>query len=214
MTNNKKIFMASITSLLLLAACANSSNESSVMLENESQNKQETEDRNDADSHEGSTESNHDINKTQNNDTESNETNNKEDTATSSNLPDDPSHNITEVNMKEKYMNKLDDTRKETEELEAVDSSTYALKEVENTRWDIWDQLLNEIYGVIQEQLTVEEMDQLREKQRSWIKYRDDRALEASEIYKGGTQEHLEYVSVLANLTEERCYELVEGYMK
>jgi uncharacterized protein YecT (DUF1311 family) len=59
-----------------------------------------------------------------------------------------------------------------------------------------------------------EEMDQLREEQREWIQYRDNSAAEASEKYKGGTQEHLEYVAVLANLTEERSYELVNDYMR
>ncbi len=87
------------------------------------------------------------------------------------------------------------------------------MKKVENDRWELWDELLNEIYGVLTEELTSEEMEQLREEQRDWIEKRDERALEASLEYEGGTQEQLEYVSVLANVTEERCYELVEEYM-
>ncbi|WP_235000491.1 lysozyme inhibitor LprI family protein [Virgibacillus dakarensis] len=121
--------------------------------------------------------------------------------------------NNTTVSLKEEYLKKLNDTKKETDEMEAEDTSTYALKKVENDTWDIWDELLNEIYGALKEQLPPEEMDQLREEQRNWIKYRDDSALEASLKYKGGTQEHLEYVTVFANLTEERCFELVEDYM-
>ena len=78
----------------------------------------------------------------------------------------------------------------------------------------MWDALLNEVYGVLKEQLSTEEMDQLRTEQRNWIKHRDETALKASLKYKGGTQEHLEYVAVLANLTEERCYQLVANYMK
>nr|WP_279401731.1 DUF1311 domain-containing protein [Piscibacillus salipiscarius] len=69
------------------------------------------------------------------------------------------------------------------------------------------------MYGVLENQLAKEEMDLLREEQRLWITTRDETALEASLKYKGGTQEHLEYVAVLANLTEERCYELVEEYL-
>ena len=88
------------------------------------------------------------------------------------------------------------------------------MKKVEDDRWGIWDNLLNEIYGVLIEQLTQDEMDNLRDEQLNWIKYRDEKALEASQKYKGGTQENLEYVSVLANLTEERCYVLVKDYMK
>ncbi|WP_413465936.1 lysozyme inhibitor LprI family protein [Metabacillus litoralis] len=85
---------------------------------------------------------------------------------------------------------------------------------MENNRWGIWDKLLNEIYTALKKQLSQKKMNQLREEQRTWIESRDERALEASLKYKGGTQEHLEYVAVLANLTEERCYELVENYMK
>ena len=115
--------------------------------------------------------------------------------------------------LKEEYLIKVGNTKEEAEKLEATDSSTYAMKKVENDRWEMWDELLNQIYGVLKEQLSPKEMDQLREEQRNWVKYRDDSALEASLKYKGGTQEHLEYVAVLASLTEERCYELIENYM-
>lgn len=122
--------------------------------------------------------------------------------------------NHSKKSFREEYSQKLNETKKEAEKLEVTDSSTYALKKVENERWELWDKLLNEIYGVLEEQLSQEEMDQLRAEQRNWLKYRDDSALEASQKYKGGTQEQLEYVAVLANLTEQRCYELVENYMK
>ena len=121
---------------------------------------------------------------------------------------------VTFESKKEEYLEKLSNTKDKTEKLEATDSSTYALKKVEDDRWDIWDHLLNEIYGVLKEQLTTEEMDQLQKEQRDWIKYRNDTALKASLKFKGGTQEHLEYSAVAANVTEERCYQLVEKYMK
>nr|WP_240951771.1 lysozyme inhibitor LprI family protein [Bacillus sp. RO2] len=141
---------------------------------------------------------------------DNNETNEKVDTSINETIEEEEAS----TSVKEKYIRQLGYTKKEAEELEATDSSTYALKKVENDRWELWDNLLNEIYGVLEEQLSAEEMVELREEQRNWITYRDDRALEASLKYKGGTQEHLEYVAVLANLTEERCYELVTNYMK
>jgi uncharacterized protein YecT (DUF1311 family) len=126
---------------------------------------------------------------------------------------EEPPANDTENSLKEEYLQKLNASKKEADALEATDSSTYALKKVENDRWEIWDDRLNEIYGVLQDRLPAEEMESLREEQRDWLKERDARALEASLKYEGGTQEHLEYVAVLANLTEQRCYELVETYM-
>jgi uncharacterized protein YecT (DUF1311 family) len=167
--------------LVILAACGNSSDESSVISESERPN--------DHTSYSETVE------------------NNKEDTSVSNTIE-------TSLESKKAYREKLEVTKIEVEAMETTDSSTYALKKVENDRWDIWDELLNEIYEVLKEQLLPEEMDQLIEEQRNWIKYRDDSALEASLKYKGGTQEHLEYVAVLANLTEERCYELVANHMK
>ncbi len=74
--------------------------------------------------------------------------------------------------------------------------------------------MLNEIYGVLEETLPTEEMEQLRIEQREWLDYRDNTAKEASLQYKGGTMEQYEYVRVENNLTQERCFELVENYMK
>ncbi|MFC4025549.1 lysozyme inhibitor LprI family protein [Oceanobacillus longus] len=212
MKSNRKILIAIVTFVfvILLAACENSSNESSAKLDNQSQNNNSSQDTNDDSSNVDSTES---ASKTS--ETDINNVNEKEDTSNNvSEKEENPSTDNTTESLKEAYLEKLNNTKIEAEELEPTDSSTFALKKVENDRWDLWDGLLNEIYGVLKEQLLPNEMNQLREEQRNWIQYRDDQALEASLKYKGGTQEHLEYVSVLANLTEERCYELVADYMK
>lgn len=186
--------------MLLMTACGSSSDEAGAIQNSNinSSNEVTTEEENNNDRVETDIQDN-------------NEPNEKEDTSTSE--PAEVEEEAT-TSLKEKYLQQLDDTKKEAEELEATDSSTYALKKVENDRWELWDELLNEIYGVLEEQLPAEEMSQLREEQRNWIKFRDDSALEASLKFKGGTQEHLEYVVVLANLTEKRCYELVKDFMK
>ncbi|WP_223702141.1 lysozyme inhibitor LprI family protein [Sutcliffiella deserti] len=196
-----------IAALVIMAACGNSSDESGANMDNQTQNNSSTQSANEESAKEDAAET---ASNTESTDAET-EANEKEDTSAKE---EDSATNNTEDSLKEEYLEKLNDAKKETEELEATDTSTYALKKVENDRWEIWDRLLNEIYGVLQEQLSPEEMEQLREEQREWLQYRDDTALEASLEYKGGTQEHLEYVAVLANLTEERCYELVDNYMK
>ncbi|TQR17482.1 lysozyme inhibitor LprI family protein [Psychrobacillus soli] len=114
---------------------------------------------------------------------------------------------------KEEYLKKLN-------EMEEADRNTEAgttmveLKEQEAERYRKWDVELNEIYGVLKEQLSTEQMDKLREEQRNWLIRRDEIAKEASLKYKGGSMESLEYVATLASLTRERCYELVAKYMK
>jgi uncharacterized protein YecT (DUF1311 family) len=213
MQQNKTILMIMLTALIfIMAACGNSADESSATVDNQSVNDSSAQNTN-----EDSTENDLD---TDSNDKETtvkdtNDKNEEGDTSEKASKEDEGSStDDAETGLKEEYLQKLNEAKKEAEELEAADSSTYALKKVENDRWEIWDELLNEIYGVLEEQLPPEEMEQLREKQRDWIKHRDAAALEASQKYKGGTQEHLEYVAVLANLTEERCYELVADYMK
>ncbi|MCA1040063.1 DUF1311 domain-containing protein [Bacillus infantis] len=201
MKNKGKHYIAIFTVILvlLLAACESSSGAS-----NEDINKQQNSDSSQkADPDSSDADSPADDSNTGGTNTEDN----------SSVKEEEPPANDTENSLKEEYLQKLNASKKEADALEAADSSTYALKKVENDRWEIWDDRLNEIYGVLQDRLPAEEMESLREEQRDWLKERDARALEASLKYKGGTQEHLEYVAVLANLTEERCYELVETYM-
>ena len=92
--------------------------------------------------------------------------------------------------------------------------STAVLKKEAEDRWQVWGSLLNDIYGVLKNQLPAEEMKGLQTDLRNWLVHRDGMALKASEKYKGGTAEQLEYVMVLADQTEQRCYELVNTYMR
>lgn len=212
MMKNRKLLLVMVTVIcaVLLAACEDSSDETSTTPDTEIKNV--SDDQKETSTNVDTTEEN-----TKNTDTESTDTT-KSDTgekaATSNNEPEDSSTTDTWMGLKEEYLKKLNATKLEVEAVEPADSSTYALKKVENDRWEAWDGLLNEIYEVLKLQFTSDEIEQLREEQRKWITYRDDTALEASLKFKGGTMEHLEYVSVLANVTEERCFELVEEYMK
>ena len=118
--------------------------------------------------------------------------------------------------LKEEYLAKLAELTSEFENARAnpEDYTTFAMKKVEGDIFDTIDPLLNEIYGVLKEQLSVVEMEQLRAEQREWITYRDNTAKAESEKYKGGTMEPLVYTTVLNDLTVERCLELVEQYME
>ena len=180
-----------IVTLMILAACNNSSSESNTPAREQLKN---------------NSSSNDDIPKT---DTPANNPETKE-------IEEDSEVNDSKESQKDEYVKKVTATKKEMDELRnnPEDDSTYALKKVEGDRYAVWDELLNEIYGVLQKQLPSEEMQQLRSEQLEWIEYRDSTAKEASLKYEGGTMEQLEYVAVLGDLTEERCFELVEDYMK
>ncbi|GAA0607470.1 hypothetical protein GCM10009001_25990 [Virgibacillus siamensis] len=198
-----RIILLTAILAILLAACENSSEASSTAADEPSQDNSTSEGTNNTDSTERA--ANDDSAETGNHET------NEQTDATEE---DNGSADNTAASMKETYLKKLNETKSEMENLEATDPSTYAMKKVENDRYDTWDELLNEIYGVLKKQLPAEEMDQLRNEQRDWIEHRDDAAKDASLKYEGGTQEQLEYVAVLADLTKKRCYTLVEEYMQ
>jgi len=160
-----------------------------------------------------------DSEKNEERDTESDDTNNdEEDVATDEQDSQEDNNNSEEtgakVGLKKVYLEKLNEAKNEWDDKEPTDSSTYAQKNLEGEKFDVWDGLLNEVYGVLEEKLSKENMDQLREEQRNWLSYRDETAKEASLKYEGGTQEHLEYTAVLVVLTEERSFELVDNYME
>ncbi|WP_058309042.1 lysozyme inhibitor LprI family protein [Gracilibacillus massiliensis] len=121
--------------------------------------------------------------------------------------------NKATTNLQKEYLNQLNKAKAETEAMQPIDNSTYALKKVASDQFDKWDGLLNEIYGDLENLLSDAEMAKLREKQREWIIVRDETAKQASLKYEGGTMEQLEYVTMLAELTKERCYELVQEYI-
>ncbi|MGG3563278.1 lysozyme inhibitor LprI family protein [Neobacillus rhizosphaerae] len=124
-----------------------------------------------------------------------------------------PSNNEMTESKKDQYLKKLNDME-EADRNEEAKSTMVEMEEQEADRYKRWDEALNEIYGVLKEQLDTEQMDKLKEEQRKWIKHRDEAAKEASLKYKGGTTEALEYVATQATLTRGRCYELVAKYMK
>ena len=94
-----------------------------------------------------------------------------------------------------------------------VNGITSEMAEGETERYKRWDDALNEIYGVLKKQLSPADMEQLRLKQREWIQYRDDTASFDSAEFAGGSFEPVTYTGTSAELTRERCYELVHLYM-
>jgi uncharacterized protein YecT (DUF1311 family) len=115
---------------------------------------------------------------------------------------------------KKEYIAKLNkiekDLNKATEKLES--GTTVEMKEAAGIRVEAWDKSLNEIYGVLKTQLPPNEMKALQEEQRKWNKDKEERTKKIS--MQEGTAFQVEAIFVYAELTQKRCYELVEKYMK
>lgn len=116
-------------------------------------------------------------------------------------------------NDKAAYLKKLNDME-EADKHSEVAMTTIEMEEQEAKRYEKWDGELNNIYSILQEQLSAEQMAELRVEQRRWIKSRDEAAKESWLKYEGGSAEALEYIATKASLTRDRCYELVAKYME
>ena len=104
--------------------------------------------------------------------------------------------------LRDKYLAELDDLTIKTDSM--YKNSGETMREMNMTASDVyklWDDELNEIYGVLKQQLSSSEMDSLRQKQREWIKYRDSEGDAAASQYAGGTMAPLEQASTEADLT-------------
>ena len=119
----------------------------------------------------------------------------------------------TKRNLKEEYIQKLESIQDEVSNI-SYDGNTIEMKYASSEVLKKWDDTLNEIYGVLKTQLSSSEMELLKAEQREWIKIRDARAEKEASEFEGGTMYGLVYTEELGRLTKERCYELVQVYMK
>lgn len=117
---------------------------------------------------------------------------------------------------KQVYKAKLDNIEIQLKSLDKKDSSgiTSEMRQAANERYEKWDTALNEIYTVLKGQLSSSDMKNLHNEEIEWISNRDAKAKKASSEMQGGTMEPVIYTNSLAESTKDRCYELVEKYMK
>lgn len=118
---------------------------------------------------------------------------------------------------KQLYLDKLNNLDLEVSAILSDDKyngTTLDIREGFAIKLQKWDDMLNEIYDVLIEQLPKDEMDAIREEQIEWISIRDAKANESGKKYEGGTMQPVAYSDSLGESTKERCYELVNKYMK
>lgn len=200
---------------IILGACDNSSEKSNAKSSIPVEENDTTQNTDDSLSSNDEEESNENTSV----DPSDNEENDQEDSSTeNSTSSDDEDEDLSNRNtntdsQRDAYFKKLNEMEEADRNTE-VKNTTSEMEQLEEERYEAWDQVLNEIYAVLNEQLSPEDMEQLREEQRDWIKHRDEAAKESSLKYEGGSTEKLEYVATQATLTKERCYLLVAKYMK
>lgn len=91
---------------------------------------------------------------------------------------------------------------------------TLEMTEAASEEYEKWDKMLNEVYLKLEEQLSENEMNKLTENELNWIKIRDEKSEAADDKFEGGSIAPFLRIDSLAKSTKERCYELVNNYMK
>ena len=89
-------------------------------------------------------------------------------------------------------------------------SSQADMNEISGQIYQVWDDTLNEIWGIMKANLNPELMDQLTVEERAWITGKEAAIKEAGAEYEGGSMQSLVMNSKAAELTRERAYELAE----
>lgn len=92
--------------------------------------------------------------------------------------------------------------------------NTIDMVDAANSEYKLWDDMLNEIYSVLKEQLSKEQMENLKEEQLKWLKIRDEKSVAAEKENEGGTMATLNKFTSLIETTRDRSFELVNQYMK
>ena len=106
---------------------------------------------------------------------------------------------------------KLDEQAQSRREA-AADGSANAMKAAADSERKIWENKLQGILEVLEQQLSGEEKNSFFAEQRSWVRDRESTAVSNSKRQNGSALEELEYIRSLRDITRERVYELAERY--
>ncbi len=124
--------------------------------------------------------------------------------------PDKAEENIEykKTNRKSEYLTRIVENEREVNKIYSNKDKGAAQQSEEG--YVIWDDFLNEIWGVLKENLPEDEMSSLLSKQRLWITEKEDMA---AKIRGDGYPADVAMTDMLKR-TERRCKELVEQYME
>ena len=115
---------------------------------------------------------------------------------------------------KQEYKAKLDKIELGFKGFDDAAATTKDMYQEACEKYKQWDDELNDIYGVLKVQLSPSDMKNLQNEEIQWMKDRDTKAKNDAAEMAGGSMEKVLYEGSLAKSTKERCYVLVDKYMK
>ncbi|MEE1130591.1 MAG: lysozyme inhibitor LprI family protein [Caryophanon sp.] len=112
------------------------------------------------------------------------------------------------------YEQKLNATSASAERVYDNAMTTIEMEEAAQKAFALWDALLNEMYGVLKNELSAADFEELRADQREWIAERDDYATyQATEQANGGSAYTMLYIDAQAQYTAQRCSDFLYDFM-
>jgi uncharacterized protein YecT (DUF1311 family) len=206
---NKRLAISAISVVFLIGMSACSQENSAEKPESGAVSANTDEPSKPDDSSADSTTSTDDIEKDQ-----SNEPSDENSSTVSSEQKD----TVTKAEGKQAYAEKLDNIQKELDALPYKKHSdkgvTNAMKSYYGVAYEKYDDALNEIYALLKKELSPDVMAELKSQQVKWINEKEEKAEKERLKYEGGTFENVAWYISLYESTKDRCYELVEEYMR
>ncbi|NGT52187.1 DUF1311 domain-containing protein [Clostridium perfringens] len=113
-------------------------------------------------------------------------------------------------------MKKIDsESKKLDKEYDSDRGSTQAgMNGISGEQAKLYDNELNEIYDYLKQNLSKEKSKELEKSEMAWIKEKESNIAEIKKQYEGGSVTPLMVNSEVAKESKERCYYLIDNYMK
>ena len=113
-------------------------------------------------------------------------------------------------------MKKIDsESEKLDKEYDSNRGSTQAgMNGISGEQAKLYDNELNEIYDYLKQNLSKEKAKELEKSEMAWIKEKESNIAEIRKQYEGGSITPLMVNSEVAKESKERCYYLIDNYMK
>jgi uncharacterized protein YecT (DUF1311 family) len=211
---NKRLVVSAISAMLLMgmSACSQSPDEDAADQPESAAISASTEEPLKSDDSSADSTSPSDENKNEN------DQSNESSTENSSTEVSQQDNTVTKAEGKQAYTEKLDSIQKELDALPYKKDSdkgvTNAMKSYYGVAYGKYDDALNEIYALLKKELSPDVMAELKSEQVEWIKDKEEKAENERLKYEGGTFEYVAWYISLYESTKDRCYELVEEYMR
>ena len=129
-------------------------------------------------------------------------------------VEDNDNTDSEDADLAKDFLSKFADIEKQSEELknsienDDLSQTDYNLKS--GDLYTLWDDCLNELWGVLGKTLSSDEMDKLTEEEQTWIADKDKQVEEAGKEVEGGSMQPMVESMKGAELTEKRVRELIK----